>query len=469
MSRSLTVGDAFRALLVLLLTLLLGAFGYAILFAGEPAGLEWNVATSNPDRIVLTWSGDPSTSQSVTWRTSTAVTRAVAQVALASPGPGFGYNAQTVPAESRTLDTRGNDDAGIAVNYHSVTFAGLVPDTLYAYRVGDGTRWSEWFHFRTASTEAKPFSFLYFGDAQNDILSLWSRTIRRSYAMVPDARFMIHAGDLVSDANSDIQWGEWFRAGGWINAMVPSLPAPGNHEYLPFTKEEEKKGIKHLSIFWKPQFTLPMNGIKGQEETSYYLDYQGARIVVLNSNEQHEAQAEWLGRVLGNDPQRWTVVAFHHPVFSSGLERDNAKLRAIWKPVFDRHGVDLVLQGHDHTYARGRAGPAQAENVAMGVDTSRGATGPVYVVSVGGRKMYTFKKDQWDRYEATLDRRAENTQLFQVVRIAGDTLRYESHTATGALYDAFDLIRGQGPNHFVERLDPNTPTLGFSEATPYRW
>jgi hypothetical protein len=59
-----------------------------------------------------------------------------------------------------------------------------------------GERWSEWFHFRTASTRAEPFSFIYFGDAQNDILSLWSRVLREGYATAPRARFMIHAGDM---------------------------------------------------------------------------------------------------------------------------------------------------------------------------------------------------------------------------------------------------------------------------------
>jgi hypothetical protein len=38
---------------------------------------------------------------------------------------------------------------------------------MYAYRVGDGTHWSEWFHARTAANEPEPFSYIYFGDAQN--------------------------------------------------------------------------------------------------------------------------------------------------------------------------------------------------------------------------------------------------------------------------------------------------------------
>jgi hypothetical protein len=448
---------------------LFGGIAFARLNPSEiPTIPEWNRATPLPDRVILTWSGDPATTQSVTWRTDTTVARAVAQYALASPGPGFGHEAQTMDATSATLDARHVQSSGAVVRYHSATLTGLQPDTVYAYRVGDGERWSEWFHFRTASRTRRPFSFLYVGDAQNDILAYWSRAIRRGFIEAPEARFILHAGDLVTDAHSDLQWGEWFRAGGWIHAMVPSVPAPGNHEFRPYSDAEEAQSpdAEHLAVSWRPQFTLPRNGILGEEETSYYLDYQGARIVVLNSSGERAAQAEWLDSVLARDPQPWTIVTFHHPIFSSARERDNPELRALWKPVLDRHAVDLVLQGHDHSYARGRT-TAGARNVASGLNPRDGPTGPVYVVSVSGPKQYLLKKDLWNNYDARLDRRGENTQLYQVVRIAGDTLRYRSYTVLGALYDAFDLIRGRGPNRFIERLRPDAATRTFADGPGY--
>jgi phosphodiesterase/alkaline phosphatase D-like protein len=145
------------------------AAGAAVMRAGSaPAiepGYEWNVATPYPDRIILTWAQDPATSQSVTWRTDTTVTNAVAEIAIAIAAPGFVHQAARSPAATETLDALDVDMAGVTVNYHSVTFTGLLPDTVYAYRVGDGERWSEWFQFRTASTDAEPFEFLYFGDA----------------------------------------------------------------------------------------------------------------------------------------------------------------------------------------------------------------------------------------------------------------------------------------------------------------
>jgi hypothetical protein len=73
-----------------------------------------------------------------------------------------------------------------------------------------------------------------------------------------------------------------------------------------------------------------------------------------------------------------------------------------------------------------------------------------------------------------MDRVAENTQLYQVLEVAGDTLRYTAKTVTGEVYDRFDLIKqGTGkPNLLVEKKPAtperrhtfDLPTLG--EATP---
>ena len=77
-------------------------------------------------------------------------------------------------------------------------------------------------------------------------------------------------------------------------------------------------------------------------------------------------------------------------------------------------------------------------------------TGTVYVVSVSGGKMYDIG-DDWAAKGGQRDRIAENTQLFQVITVEGDRLKYESYTAVGELYDAFDLVKGEnGLNQFIE-------------------
>ena len=56
---------------------------------------------------------------------------------------------------------------------------------------------------------------------------------------------------------------------------------------------------------------------------------------------------------MDKNDKKWTIVTFHHPIFSASTGRDNPMLRALWKPLLDHYNVDLALQGHDHSYARG--------------------------------------------------------------------------------------------------------------------
>ena len=282
---------------------------------------------------------------------------------------------------------------------------------------------------------------------------------REAFRESPRAAFTLHAGDLVNNAHHDGQWGEWFGAPAWVNATVPVVPSPGNHEYAKLDEKDEK-APRVLSINWRPQFTLPENGpkdMKDLSETAYHFDYQGARIISLDSNVRQEEQVPWLREVLRSNNQRWTILTFHHPIFSPARNRDNAKLRELWKPVFDEFKVDLVLTGHDHTYARsgdvsGRVAVGDT-NLPKGYNQAYDpAIGTVYVVSVSGPKMYDLTPG--DRWAA---RFAEDTQLYQIITVDGDELRYEARTATNRLYDAFALRKRAGrANELVEALPPET-------------
>jgi hypothetical protein len=250
----------------------------------------------------------------------------------------------------------------------------------------------------------------------------------------------------VDQADSDGQWGEWFEAGGFINATIPVIATPGNHEYI---KREgpEKTVTRELTPHFGMSFVYPANGPAGLEASVYFVDYADLRIISLNSNEKQAEQAAWLDEVLAKNDRKWTAVTFHHPIFSTGRGRDNPELRSIWKPVFDRHAVDLVLNGHDHTYGRsGLIGAESEANVSTGL-TTRTDAGTVYVVSVSGPKMYDPNPDPGIDYV----RRAEDTQLYQVITVEGDELRYEARTALGSLYDAFTLKKHvAGPNLLIE-------------------
>ncbi len=398
-----------------------------------------------PDRIVLTWTGDPRTTQAVTWRTSADVPHGVADVALAEAGPlfrskGRPFEAVTTPYVSEHYKS----------HLHTAEMTDLEPGTTYAYRVGYGNNFSEWFQFTTAPAEPEKFSFIYFGDAQNDVKSMWSRVIRRAALDVPDAAFMLHAGDLIDVAERDGQWGEWFHAGGWLNGMIPVIATPGNHEYHHYKEGDEDRW--RLSRYWRPQFAFPLNGPDPVKESAYFIDYQNVRIVSLNSMQNPEDQVEWMEEVLSDHEQTWTILTFHYPIYSMAKGRDNEKLRKLWKPVLDRHRVDLVLTGHDHTYGRSEM-ILPGENETEGTSWRSENAGTVYVVSVSGPKMYGADPEP----RVNMERVAEDTQLYQIITVDEKEIRYEARTALGNIYDAFTIKKRDGqPNAMISQI-PDTP------------
>jgi predicted phosphodiesterase len=392
---------------------------------------HWEIPSKDPDRIMLTFYGDPATARAVTWRTDNTIQLGVAQIAEATVNSRFTANSISYDAQTEPFDLglyKGNN--ALTVQYHSVVFKDLKPNTLYAYRVGDGdTYWSEWIQFRTAKATYAPTQFVYFGDAQNDVLAHWSRVIRMAYQTAPDAAFVIHAGDLINSAHSDYEWAEWYKAGGFIHSQWTAIPVVGNHEFRPINSEEEKK----LSIQWRPQFTLPVEKALDPKlyETVYTVDYQDIRVIVLNSNDMLEEQTEYIEEQLKTSTAKWHIVTCHHSVFSPARGRDFEFARKHWKPLFDKYKVDLVLNGHDHTYARGHV-PVLSMNKASN------ELGTVYVTSVSGPKQYELDTEQMQGYKTEgyqLDTAAEQTQFYQVITVDKDQLTYVAYTALGEEYD----------------------------------
>lgn len=406
-----------------------------------PAGVSRYQPTAFPDRIILLPTASPADSQTVNWRTNAAVAQAEAEIIVADATPGLHLKAQAVRGTTAALTT----ENGLG-HHHQVTFSNLKPDTLYAYRVKGQQTWSEWLQFRTASSEGfTPFSLIYLGDAQNALKSHFSRTVRQAFMQAPQAKLMIHAGDLVNSrsGNLDDEWGEWFDAGSWPLAMVNQVVASGNHEYIK-VNEDTPQEYRQLVPQYSKQFGIAQNGPEGFRDTAFYTDYQGVRFIVLNSTEatdneaQAIVQAKWLKQVLQNNKSRWTIVVYHHPMVSVSKGRDNPILRKHWQPLLEQYGVDLVLQGHDHTY--GRYQPK--------ADTLPEGQGPVYVVSVAGPKMYLVS----DYARNNMAKVAEDTQLYQVINIATDKLSYESRTVTGQLYDAFTLERQKNGSKVLKNV-----------------
>ena len=106
---------------------------------------------------------------------------------------------------------------------------------------------------------------------------------------------------------------------------------------------------------WRPQFNLPVEKSLPIElhETCYYVDYNNTRIIILNSNKLSKEQDEWLEK-LHESKNDWLIVSFHHPIFPpAGRNHYTKQQKEKWINLFNKYNVDLVLQGHDHSYVRG--------------------------------------------------------------------------------------------------------------------
>lgn len=374
-----------------------------------------------PDRVILNLTDRPATSQAVTWRTRAPIATPQVQFVLARATPDLEKGARVMWAHTDTVD-----HGGQLLYYHSVRLDSLLPNSLYAYRVGDGSVWSEWNQFRTAMDGKGPFQLVYIGDPQNDILSLCSRVFRSAFQKAPEARFWLLPGDLVNDGGNDNDWQQLYDALGWIARTTQLLMLPGNHEYIKIERNGET--ARSLTPLWRPQFSLPNNGPIGLEETVYYCDYQSARIIALNGNEGLELQAAWLAEVLKNNPNRWTIVSIHQPIYSSAKGRDNINLQELFLPLFDKFSVDLVLQGHDHCYSR-------SHKLRAGKIVDDKSPGTVYVVSVSGPKIYELNS----LYRPLMAKMDTGKQWYQILTIHHDRLSFEAWTADGELFDSFEL------------------------------
>jgi len=395
-----------------------------------------------PSRIILSLAADPSRSQPVTWRTERALDIAYAQISAASANPDFMKSAATVTATAAKAEI----DGGKSVGAYVAHFKDLSPNTRYTYRVGDGANWSEWNSFRTSSDRPDAFRFLYLGDEQNNIKSLWSHSIRAAYSKAPDARFIVHAGDLLEEGYDDRLWGEWCDAMGFISALVPSFATPGNHDLHRLTHGSDSQEVLSVSSLWRNHFALPLTGPKSVDELneqSYFIDYQGVRFISLDVNVYSNAafaesartrvgrrQLIWLEELLKENPNRWTIVVQHQPMYPIAKGRDHVEMREALLPLYDKYHVDLVLQGHDHTYAR-------THKLAGGKVMPSSQPGTIYAISVSGPKMYEID-DHFPTLRATT---LAHTQAFQVIEVDGGKLSYDAYAIEGERMDSFQLLK----------------------------
>jgi hypothetical protein len=91
---------------------------------------------------------------------------------------------------------------------------------------------------------------------------------------------------------------------------------------------------------------------------NYSFDYGDAHFLCLDSNDYVDpASADlqaWIEADLSGTDAPWKFVVYHHPAFNVGNEHYAEQHMRVLAPIFEKHGVDFVLNGHEHTYQRTR-------------------------------------------------------------------------------------------------------------------
>lgn len=421
-----------------------------------------------PDHIMLTWSGNPQSTQTIAWRTDTTVNGGLIQYspAKASDNSLLEKEAKSVPAAVETLLT----DLGNA-NIHAGVLTGLKPGTKYNYRVGDGVNWSKTFSFTTAPSKASPFKFLFFGDSQSGIMNnpdyqLWDSNVHSAFAAHPDARFFINVGDLTECGQNYIHWDKWFDACQDVIARIPAMPSEGNHETYSVNGNNGLPGwVPPSGSTAEPyeyvrQFKVPQNGPDSLHTQAYSWNYGNVHFAVIDSQFDEEvtadkkprfteqsflnAQAAWLDNDLKNTTaKQWKIVIFHKTPYFNKATRANEKIKATFCPVIDKHHVDLVINGHDHGVSR----TYPIKNDTFQSTPARGTV--YYVTGRGGRKYYTdLSKKVWDQFFYD----ANSQPCYIVAQVEGSSLTLKAVNQDGSLIDSYTIDKARGADVPATRL-----------------
>lgn len=142
----------------------------------------------------------------------------------------------------------------------------------------------------------------------------------------------------------------------------PVWPALGNHD------GKSANSITQSGVYYDI-FTLPTRGQAGGvasgTEAYYSFDHANIHFICLDSHDSDRsaegAMMQWLKADLAATRADWIIAFFHHPTYTKGThdsdkDADSAgrmnDMRAIFLPVLEQAGVDLILTGHSHVYER---------------------------------------------------------------------------------------------------------------------
>ncbi len=383
-------------------------------------------ATDGVEQTILTWTGDPMTTQTITWLMPYNSSAKVQYLKALEFGGSFEF-AQQLKAKGAVFDVESN------LFRYTVDITDLTPGIKYVYRVGGGGVWSEPTVFTTA-TETRDFSFIYMGDVQSEYAK-WGNMLNSVYEAHPEIKFGLLGGDLTDKGHDISEWQKFLNGATGVFSQIPVMPTMGNHD----------------GSMYERFFELPGNGPSGLKQEFYSFDYGNAHFVILNSNNNTNVVAkEWLQGDLAATDKKWKFAVFHHPAYPAiidykGIDRS---IRENWVPILEQHGVDMVFVGHQHVYMRTH--PIYQDEVKTG------SYGIVYVMGNAGTKVYSSGSDS--PYIAC-EKACSN---YQIVNVKNDILTLISKTAKGELIETFTIDKTA-----QERSEKPKYTLKLKEDPPY--
>ncbi|PFG18161.1 calcineurin-like phosphoesterase family protein [Propionicimonas paludicola] len=292
-------------------------------------------------------------------------------------------------------------------NRHA-TLTGLTKNTAYSYRVGSDGNWSNTYSFKTQSFDGN-FDFLFFGDPQigssgnvTKDAAGWVDTVNVAVNEAPNSELLVSGGDQVETANTELQWDafaqpEQLRSYPWVATI-------GNHDV---------GGKAYEQHFFTPNTdrsaSLYANGNPASNTSGgdYWFIYKDVLFIDLNSNSYttatggggDAAHVAYVTDVINNHgaEAKYTVLVYHHAIYSPAdhaKDNDNKVRRVDFPTTFSKLGVDLVLQGHDHSYSRSyeikNSAKANADEQPAQDEVYEGPGGVIYVTanSASGSKYY---------------------------------------------------------------------------------
>jgi hypothetical protein len=353
----------------------------------------------------LAWGANPRTQIRVGWQVPRPVTRPFLRL-----GDATGNLGDRLPAEIRPLHSELDGLIAPADQYYvHAAVDDLLPGQTYFYTVGHDGYDGRVDSFRTAPSRrrvADPFTFTAFGDQ-----GVSTHALRNDgQVLAQNPAFHLHAGDLCyadttgsgkpTDVYDPLAWDEFLAQTEPIASSVPWMASMGNHDMEALYSPDGYGGQV-------ARWDFPDNGPAGAVGV-YSFIYGNVGVISLDTNDiTHEipanynytggAQTRWLDhrlRFLRNQADvDFVVVFFHHCAYSTtSAHASDGGVRSRWVPLFDKHGVDLVINGHNHVYERAdvlKNGHAKKTPIGATVDTE--TDGTTYVTAGGGGGvLYSF-------------------------------------------------------------------------------